>query len=355
LRVRKPNRYTVRTGATLNVQDVAEEYINVTCTTQKGVDIKFTSADLTLTIDDFSERYLTPAMSLLASTIDLDGLTLANDIYNLVGSPTATPNTLLAWLQGSSKMTDLCAPKDPRYAVMTPLTSATMADALKGILNPQANIGEMYLKGMVSDAAGMKWAETQNIPTYTPGTRAASSQTTTNGATASGATTLVLTTGSGVTFKKGDVFTFVSGTEVYSVNPETKVSTGQRQQFVVTADATATGTDVTLSISPAIITSGATQTVTAVPDSGAALTFIGAASTAYKNNIMYNPLAFTLVTADLVEPKGVDFARREVMDNISMRIVRAYDINNDTYPCRIDVFYGWTTVYPEWACRHVGV
>jgi hypothetical protein len=272
----------------------------------------------------------------------------------MVGTYNATPNTLLTWLQGGAKMSDFCCPTDPRIAVMTPLTSATMADALKGIVNPAANIGEMYMRGYMTEAAGMKWAWTQNINSYLVGTRAASSESVTASTTASGATSLSLTTGSGVTFKKGDVFTFTSGTEVYSVNPLTKVSTGQRQQFVVTEDATAVSTAATINIYPAIITSGAKQTVTAVPDSGAALTFIGAASSTYRNNLMYHPDAFTLVTADLVVPKGVDFAYREMVDNISMRIVRQYDINNDNYPCRIDVFYGWTTLYPELACRHVG-
>ena len=354
LRVRKPNRYTVRTGAAINVQDTTEDYVTVNCATQKGVDMRFSSADLTMTIDDFSERYIKPAALLLASTIDYDGLTLYQNVYNTVGTYNAVPNSLLTWLEGGALMSNFNAPTDSRYAVMTPYTQATMVDALKGLYNPSATVGGQNASGSMGNWAGLDWSYSQNINTHTCGTRVASGQTTTNGATVSGAASVVCTTGSAVTFKKGDVFYFNSGTAVNAVNPETKADTGVAQQFVVTADVTAVSTDVTLAISPSIITSGATQTVTAVPDASAQIVFIGAASSTYKNNMVYHPDAFTLVTADLVLPKGVDFAAREVYDGISARIIRQYDINTDNLPCRLDVFYGWTTLYPQLACRVVG-
>lgn len=354
LQVRRPNQYTVTTGAAMNVQDVAETYDTITCATQKHVDFSFTAADLTMTIDEFSDRYLKPAGLLLASTIDADGLALAADIYNLNGTATSVPNALLTFLEGSAFMTNGTTPQSPRNVAITPLTYATMVDALKGLHNPNATIGKQNVEGSLGKFAGLDWSQTQNIRTHTPGTRTASGETTTNGATASGATTIVCTTGSGKTFAAGDVFTFVSGTAVYGVNPETKASTGVAQQFVVTAAATAASTDVTLSISPAIITSGARQTVTAVPDASAQLTFIGAASTAYKDNLIYHPDAFTLVTADLQLPSGTDFAAREVFDGISVRLIRDYNITNDTFPCRLDVYYGWKTLEPRYACRIVG-
>jgi len=165
---------------------------------------------------------------------------------------------------------------------------------------------------------------------------------------------LTLTMTTGKTVNKGDIFYVATGTAVNTVNPETKADTGTAQTFVVTADATAAGSSITLSISPSIITSGATQTVTASPDNAANVVFIGSPSTSYPSNLLYHKEAFTLVTADLVMPRGIDFGARENYDGISCRILRQYDINNDNLPCRVDVFYGWTTLYPQFACRLIG-
>jgi hypothetical protein len=151
------------------------------------------------------------------------------------------------------------------------------------------------------------------------------------------------------------VFYIANGTPVNAVNWETKQDTGVAQQFVVTAaTTTAGGTTATLSISPSIILTGATQTVTASPDNGAQLVFMGTASTSYSNNLVYHKEAFALATADLVLPKGVDMAAREVWDGISVRLVRQYDINNDNIVARLDILYGWVTLYPQLACRVAG-
>src|SRR5262249_39642373 len=148
--------------------------------------------------------------------------------------------------------------------------------------------------------------------------------------------------------KQGTVFTIAG---VYEVHPETKAVTGRLQQFVVAADVTMSGTTGALTISPAIVTSGAGQNVSAAPANSAALTFVGSANAAYEQELCFHRDAFAFATADLVMPKGVDFAAREVYDGVSMRIVRAYDINNDAFPCRIDVLYGYKTIRPQLACR----
>jgi hypothetical protein len=134
------------------------------------------------------------------------------------------------------------------------------------------------------------------------------------------------------------------------VHPETKADTGALQQFVVTADYA--GGAGTISVSPAVYTSGGMQNVTSsgIPN-GAAVTKVGGASAVYKPSVVFHQDAFAFATADLIMPKGVDFAAREVYDGISMRIVRAYDINNDALPCRIDVLYGYKTIRPQLACR----
>ena len=366
LRVRKPNRYTVRTGAAIQVQDTTEDYVTVNCTTQKGVDMRFSSADLTLTIDEFSDRYIKPAALLLASTIDYDGLTLATDVYNLQGTAGYDPgNTTTAtdahyvpkvFLQAQANLSDYACPIDERTMVLNPAGQAYSVGGLAGLFNPQAAISEQYTKGSMGPALGFAdFKMDQNVNRLTTGSRVATAgNSIATNANMTGST-IAITTDSNATFKKGDVFYFSTGTAVNTVNPETKQNTGRAQKFVVTADYQATGTSAAaLPISPAIITSGATETVTASPDQSAQITWIGAASTAYAADLAYHKDAFTLVTADLVVPKGVDFAAREVYDGISCRIVRQYDINNDNLPCRIDILYGWTTIRPELACRIIG-
>jgi hypothetical protein len=161
---------------------------------------------------------------------------------------------------------------------------------------------------------------------------------------------VVLTQGSVTTnLKKGDVFTIGS---VYSVNPQTRVSTGQLQQFVVTADVSFVSGDATVSISPAIYTADhALATVDSFPQATAVATGVGAVSGVYPQNLVFHKNACTLATADLLLPQGVDMASRQVHNGISMRIVRQYDINNDRMPCRIDVLYGIKVLRPELACR----
>lgn len=362
LRVRKPNRYTVRTGAAINVQDQTEDYVTVNCTTQKGVDMRFSSADLTLTIDEFSDRYIKPAALLLASTIDYDGLTLAQDVYNNYGVPGTAPGAGASstnahspevFLQAGAILDDYACPLEDRTVVLNPAGMAAAVAGLSGLFNNQQSIGEQYTKGQMGHALGMDFKMSQNINRFTCGTRTAdTTSTVVSSVAAGGASVTVLDNGANYTFKVGDVFYIsTASSQVYQVNPETKQSTGRYQYFVVTASTTGASSTATLTISPPMISTGATQTVLNMPATGDTLTFVGTASTAYPANILYHKDFATLVTADLVLPRGVDFAAREVYDGISARIIRQYDINNDNLVCRLDVLYGWKTLYPQLACR----
>ena len=98
--------------------------------------------------------------------------------------------------------------------------------------------------------------------------------------------------------------------------------------------------------------SGAGQNVTASPTNTGAVTKVGAGASELLNcSMVYHRDAFTFATADLVMPSGVDFAARQVLDGISMRIVRQYDINNDRLPTRIDVLYGYSVIRAPMAVR----
>jgi hypothetical protein len=166
-----------------------------------------------------------------------------------------------------------------------------------------------------------------------------------NGAGQTGASVTV-TNASSKTLKAGDIITLPG---VNRVHPETKADTGQPQTFVVTADVATNGTSIP--ISPAIVTSGAAQNVSGSPTTGQAIGKQGGPSATYGLSMAYQKGAFAFATADMVMPKGVDFAAREAFDGISMRIVRQYDINNDKFPCRLDVLYGYKTIRPQLACR----
>ena len=355
--VRKPWRPSTRQGPAISIQNVAEEMVPLVLSNQTGVDFTFTSQDLTLTIDDFANRYIKPAVVAAANYIDQQNLQMAaQNTFNAVGTSGTAPATALLYLQAQQKLNELSCPFDgDRSAFVNPAGSAAIVNALTGLFQSSEKIKEQYEKGMMGLAFGAEFYMAQNLYSYTTGTGGSSSPTTlTTGSPQTGSSLSVVSWGSTSTAVQGDVFTIAG---VYKVNPITKVSTGVLQQFVVTANATASGGAITnLAISPSIITSGSTQTVNAAPATSAAITMVTTANTATANNILCHKDAFTLGCADMELPEGVHFAARarDEESGLSIRIVRAYDINSDQIPCRLDILWGNAAFRPEWACRLLG-
>lgn len=347
LKIRLPNEYTVRTGATLSAQDTTETSTTLQVATQKGVDLNFTSVDLTLSLDDFSKRILDPAMAVLAANIEADALSMALDVYQNVNNVGSVLD--FGKLMGARKvLNDALAPMDNnRTFLLNTQDNADLVNGLKGLFQDSTAIKEQYREGSMGRTGGFDFYENTLLNYQTTGTAAAATGYTVNGAvTANGSTQVVLATGS-TTFKKGDIITFGGCNRVH---PETKADTGTLQQFVVTADYA--GGAGTINIAPAIYTSGGRQNVVAAGiANGVAVAKVGGASAIYKPSLAFHKDAFAFATADLVMPQGVDFASRQVQDGISMRIVRQYDINNDKFPCRLDVLYGYKTIRPQLACR----
>jgi hypothetical protein len=346
LTIRNPNQCIIRTGASASNQDITETSQTLTVSTQKGVDFTFQSSDLTLTIDEFSDRYLKPFMARLATEMEKDALTMANDVYNFVDNDTA-PISYLSYMQGRQKLNEFLAPDDGRRtALLNPNHNTKLTDALKGLPNPQAGIGQQFRKGYVATAAGMDFTENTVFTSHATGTAAKTTGYTVNGASQVGPS-ITIQTGS-TTFLVGDVVTFAGSN---AVHPETKADLGYLQTFTVTANSGASAT--TLAISPAIVTSGAAQNVTASPTNSGAVVKVGAgASETYLQSMVYHPDAFTFVTADLVDvSKFGAWGARQVMDGISMRIARQWQYSTDTVPARIDVLYGFKTIRPQLACR----
>ena len=347
LKIRLPNQYTVRTGATLSAQDTSEISTTLQVATQKGVDLNFTSVDLTMSLDDFSKRILDPAMSVLAANIEADALSMMLDVYQNVNN-IGSAITFGKLMSSRKVLNDALAPMDNnRSILLNTQDNVDLVDGLKGLFQDSAAIKEQYREGSMGRTGGYDFYENTLIANHTTGTAAAATGYTVNGAvTANGSTAVTLAAGAN-TFKNGDVITFVGCNRVH---PETKADTGVLQPFVVTADYA--GGAGSLSFAPAIYTSGGRQNVVAAGiANGVAVAKIGGASAIYKPSLAFHKDAFAFATADLVMPQGVDFASRQVLDGISMRIVRQYDINNDKFPCRLDVLYGYKTIRPELACR----
>ena len=349
LKVRLPNQYTVRTGKTIDVQDTAETSVTIDVSTQKGVDTVFSTAELTLSMDDFAERILEPGMARLAGEIENSGFALYSDIYNSVGTAGTTPSTMLVALQAGQKLDENLAPRDrKRFLAVNPAAMAGMVDGYKGLFQSSEAIKNQYETGLVTDpATGFVWGSSAVVNSHTNSAGVVTSITVNDSAIAEGATDVTVNTTT-TAYSTGTIVTFAG---CYAVNPETKNRYSHLQQFVVQSGTTATN----LVIQPAIYTTGALQNVSAVPTDSGAVTVVGSADGVYPQNMAFHKSAFALVTADLEDvSKFGAWGAREEHDGISLRIARQYDINSDNIPCRIDVLYGWKTLRAALACRIPG-
>jgi len=354
LRIRLPNDYTVRTGAAASVQDTAETSTTLVLATQKGVDVSFSSLDRTMSLDDYSERVLAPAINNLAGAIAADVMSgteggVANLVSNLDGSGNIISPIAATYLNAGASLDTNSAPLGERKVVNDPFTQARVVATLSGLFNPVPDISRQYKTGMMQQALGFDWLMDQTVIKHTSGTFTAG---TVNGANQTGTTLLVnAITGS---LAQGDIITLGSGTTgVHQVNRITKTSTGNLRQFVLTAPAASGATS--LSIYPAITPAvgGQTvqyQTVDQSPANSAAITLATPANVTYRKNIVYAPQAVTMATADLELPRGVHEAAREAFDGVSMRMVTAYNVSTDQFITRLDILYGYLYVRPEWAC-----
>lgn len=363
--VRNPVQYTIRDGATINIQDVNETTVPITMEPEFGIDWAFSDYDLKLSIDEFSKRYLAPAAKRLAAELDLRIATrFYRGVANFSGTPGTPISTAQAVLDAAVLLDNAACPRtDGRMLALTPLSNAKLVGGMSGLFNDQATQGKQLKNGMMSTNLGLDFIMSQNLPTHTVGglggtplVNGANQGLINAGATdnPSAATTSLITNGWTAAvanrLKRGDVITIAG---VFAVNPETKVSTGVLRQFVVTADAASdVAGNLTAVIYPAIIAGGAYQNVTARPAAAAAITVLtGTASTSYGQNIMFHRDAFTLVTADMELPKGMDMADRAVEDGVSIRFIRGYDITNNRRICRFDLLAGYGLLRPEWAVR----
>lgn len=351
--IRKPNKFRATKAQARSNTNIAEPSTSITMSTQAHVSWAFSSVDLTKTIEDYSKRYITPAAAALSNQIDADLCGLYIDVAASAGTPGTTPATFSVLGDGQVKMDDEAVPSDRRVGILNPAANWALADGLKGTFAAQV-AKDIITKGFLGQIANLALYMDQNVVRLTTGTRTGSTVVVNldGGAFASGGSSLITEGwgGSG-TVKAGDVFTIA---DVYSVNPMSGASTGVLKQFVVTADNTDTGADMTIAFSPAIVygATNAYSNVNALPLNHAAVTFVGSNSTAYPQNLLFHPNAFALVTVPIEMPANVWGARESDPDaGVSIRVVKQYDIDADEEIIRLDVLYGVKTLYQELAVR----
>jgi len=364
IRIRRPADFTVRTGATMNLQDVIEGRITLAVDQQIGVDFNFTSVDLTLKIEDLSERVIKPAMTNIINYMANDVATqMYRGVYNWVGTPGQIINSYSDFIKGPERLNEMAVPMDDRCAILSPSDHAGLLGAQTGLYITGAAEGA-YRSAQLGPIADVDIYMSQVTPTHTRGTvdnttplTDGTGQNVTYDSSKNTWTQSLVTDGwdSSATIKAGDVFT-IDG--FYMVNPKTKESTGILQQFVVTANVTAnetTSNDTTLTISPPIIASGPHQTVTySGTTNDRTITIMGTASTAYKQNMVFHKNTMGLAIVPMEIPQGATNVSRRTSNGISVRVVPVYDGVNDVSKWRLDLLYGRAVLDPRLATRLSG-
>lgn len=367
LNVRMPAKYVTGSGATISAyQDHVERSTPLSVSSQTWVAVSFTTAELTMSLDDFSDRIIKPAMNQMAAKLESDALAAA---YKLVNNYTnATTDGLLTFKrfsQGSQKLTENLAPLGDRTALLTPYSRVEFMDVTKSLFHSAQNIQKQYREGIIGTTGGFDVYENTLLASHTTGSydgtgltngTALGTSTTANAWVSQ--TTLSIDGVTAKTLKAGDIITF-SG--VYAVHPESKANTGKLATFVVQSDITLTtaATSYDVTIKPGLIygSGNAYQncTLSGVANTdGLTVTLKGAVSSQFGQDLQFHKDAFVFATADLedVSQYGA-WGARESLDGISMRLARQYAIGTDTVPCRIDVLWGFAGLYPELANRHM--
>ncbi len=354
LKIRLPAQYTTVTGASLSTQNQVETSTTLTVNTQRHVDTTFTSNELTMSLQDFSDRVLDPAMCALAAGIENDALSMANDIYQTVDNTTNASVTMKEILSAKALLDNALAPNDGRRtANLTPQDQVDLVFTLKGLFQDSTAIKEQYREGFMGRTAGFDFVQNTLIASLTTGTcSAAPNYTVTDTivpATPQSTINILSNTTPQGTLVVGDVFTIAT---LNRVHPESKADTGVLQQFVVNIAMAGGVSANSISFAPPIdMSTAGSQNVKNIAISTQLITKVGNTSRVLRQSLLYHRDAFTFATADLIMPKGVHFGAREVQDGISMRIVQQYAISTDTLPCRIDVLYGFKTIRAALAAK----
>jgi hypothetical protein len=359
--IRRPADFTVRDGATAVTQDVVEGKTTFTVDKQKGVDFKFTSQDLTLQIDKLSERVIKPAMVQLANQVDRDLMALYKYVNNHVTLPSGGIDSFADFALAPTRMDTCAVPQGDRSAVLSPANTWAMLGSQTALYIQDAAKGA-YRDASLGRIGGIDTFMSQNVPSHTTGSRTgtdaiAASFTGDTWASTKDTNTSTINIGSmsgaTVTLKAGDTLTIA---DVYDVNPVTKAALPHLKMFTVVNDETASGSAVaSCEVTPAIIPSGSQATVAfaaGVTDINTkTVTYQGAASTSYVQNLFFHKNAFGLVMVPMVKPPGAAEVARKSYNGYSVRVIPVYDGINDHSMWRLDILYGVKAIDPRKAVR----
>lgn len=342
IRVRKPPRYLGRSGMAMVPEPITETYVNVALQYEWGVDLEVSDWDLALSLPNFSEKCLKPAAARIATYVDQKCMERAAlSIPYAVGTPGTIPTSLLTYGLAGSKLDDNSAPQDDqRFMTISSRMQTYIIDAGKGLFNAVEEIARQYRKGVMGRQGGFTWQMDQNVYTHTTGAQGGTPLT--NGAAQTG--TSIVTDGwtaaVATRLKKGDRVT-IAGTN--HMNPSNYMSTGELQDFLVTADADSdVNGNLTMVVSPGIVVSGSGQTVDASAANNSAVTVKGAASTATPCGIASHRDVIALAFADLVVPQGKHMAGRmsDEQLGLSIRFIRDFETRTGQWLTRLDVIFG---------------
>jgi P22 coat protein - gene protein 5 len=343
--IKKPPKYTARAGRVAVPQDTTVSTVPLTVN-QWGVDLWDTRLERTLSKNALDMR-LEAAAAALVTEIDRQGLEMAKfAAFNTINSAGTAPNTqalaVSAATDVGARLSDMGAPEDDRYFVTNPRTNGYLIAGMSGMFNAVPAISGQFNTGKMKNALGFDFVMSQNIGTLTTG---AATATNINGAGQTGSALTVVAVAGG-TLVKGTKITLPG---VFAVNPQTRQSTGQLANFVVTADALVGAT--TINISPAIVTSGAFQNVTASPTTAQPYVILGAASTTYGMNLAYHRDAFTMAMVNMATPPSNTgaTATQKSEDGITIKVTQYWDGANDVLNTRLDALFGFAATYPELA------
>lgn len=352
--VRLPQRFVTTKGQAFQGQGITDQVVYVTITDQANIGWQWSSSQGTFDVQDTMERYVNPAATQMANTWDKDGLgRVYQDVYWSAGTPGTVPTANTTYLELADRLTMISAvPMDSRNMVLNSLAATAIANANVTLFNPSRLIGQALEDGMFMSKA-LKWNEWwEDVNTYphvygtytgTPLVKGASQ-------TGSSLATDGWTSG-GATLNRGDVFTIGSGaTGCYAVNVQGYQNTTLLQQFTVTQTVSDSTGDMTIAISPPIVTSGPYQNVVAAPANDATINVLGTSAVTSMQNLGFHKQAFVMASADPIMPNQGK-AKIVRKNGIAMRLWEASDIMTDQHPSRLDSFYGFRTVRPDWAGR----
>jgi hypothetical protein len=349
IKIRKPPRYAVRSGAAFSASDIGDESVDFSIGTQIGIDTELTSVEMAQDLSSFTDQVLKPQISRLAHAIDVAVATAAYQAAtNFVGVPGTTPTDIDTYLEAGAVLDRELAPRDgQRIAAIGPTQQQKLVKAASGLFQNDSKISKQYDSGEMGSALGLRFNMSQNVQTHTVGTLAAGALV--NGAGQTGATVNVDGAGA-TTWNKGDKVQFAG---CYAVHPITKANLGVLRVFTVTAQTAAVAGAAALPISPSIVTSGVTQNCTASPTDNGAVTVFGHATNysalVAAQGLVWHKSAIALGFQELPMPRGAEGSTKtDKKLGISLRLVRQYDIDTDKHKCRFDVFYGTSLVRPEW-------